>query len=129
MSYSSNIGHKNFFSYGKTVTTLSTQNAAEILYTNPSNYSHFVPFMFTVRHISGTPASSLAINMGTTASTYNNIGSVVYPTVVGNVIRDIADDFVVNPGTAIYIKNANALSNSTNLVFEIFLFGFHFTAF
>lgn len=131
MAYLANVAHKNFFTYSRIVTTMSNLNRIELFYAVPNNsISYFLPIAATVKHISGTPNTNLILGLGITGNTYNDIAILTYPTAVGNFTSDEASNSViVAPGVIIYMKNYNALSNSTNLVFELVLFGTFFTAF
>jgi hypothetical protein len=129
MSYLASVAYKNRFTYSRVISTLQNLNSSELFFTPAINSSYYLPLHYFVRYISGTISSGLTIDMGTNPSAYNNIGSVAMPTVLGNIVKENASELLVAPGTGIYIKNANALSNSTNIVFEVILHGMYFTAY
>ncbi len=131
MAYLAGLTHKNLFSYSRIVTTMSTLNRSEIFYTPPSTgISAFMPYYATLKHISGTISTGLIMTLGTVANTYNNIASITYPTTVNGYGRDeCSDSLIVSRGTSIYMKNTTASTDSTNLVFELTLYGYYFTAY
>lgn len=127
MSYLASVAHKNRFTYSRVISTLSNLNSSELFFTPLANRSYYLPLHYFVRYISGTISSNLTIDMGTNSTPYDNIGSVAMPTIINNIVKEEASEILIAPGTGIYIKNANALSNSTNLVFEVILHGTYFT--
>ena len=129
MAYLASVAHKNRFTYSRIITTLSNLNSSEVFYTTLTNHSYFLPLHYFVRYISGTISSGTSINLGTNSTPYDNIGSVVLPTVAGNIVKKESADILIPQNTSIYIKNANGLTNSTNLVFEVTLHGTYFTAY
>lgn len=130
MAHISGLISKNHFCVGK-YSNNNTLNGIEALWTVPAgSRSPFVPLYGFVRHISGTPDTSLTINIGTNASTYNNICTIVTPTSASpNTIKfDQAANIVITPGTTISYKFVNSVNGIPTYFYEVYLAGMFLTA-